>query len=96
MTKFANMKVSVPIDDALAVRDVIEHLQQFLDARGTETLNLPLRAANGEDPQPELPDMPPPTGRIHWPAVSVVLAVERQPHPLPTRKARRADAEHSP
>ncbi|HTB47061.1 MAG TPA: hypothetical protein VK741_25815 [Acetobacteraceae bacterium] len=87
MTKFATMTVRVPVDDALAVIRVRDHLQAALEQRGTESLPVPVNGGG----EPELPDTPPAAGRIHWPATSVTLAAER-PAPAarkPTANGRR-------
>jgi hypothetical protein len=74
--KFANMRVEVPIDDAMPVGLVHEHLRKLLEERGTESVNIPLKP-NGEA-EAKLVDAPA-AGRIHWTAVEVVQAIERAP-----------------
>ena len=83
--KFATMRVRVPVDDALPAAAVYDHLRKLLEDRGTEGLKLPVPATNGAEP--ELPATLPEVGRIHWPAVEVVQAVERTP-PRPATRTR--------
>jgi hypothetical protein len=87
--KFATMRVQVPVDDALPVQAVHEHLRKVLEERGTEAVPLP-RPTNGTDLINGLPQL----GRVHWTAVDVVQMQERAaPKPKPkTRGAARAGA----
>jgi len=87
--KFASMRVQVPVDDAVPVGQVYEHLRSLLEDRGTEALKLPTPPPNGADP--ELAGAPlPVVGRVHWTAVEVVQAVERVPRPTTKGKAKTA------
>lgn len=82
MTKFATLKVRVPVDDQLLVEVVRDHLLGVLQARNTELLELP----NRPPAEGELPGTPPPGGRIHWPAVEVVQHAERPATPARSKQ----------
>lgn len=85
MSKFAKLTVRVPVDDALHVAQLKDHLRDVLEERGIEVLDLKLEF-NGE----AVLDGTPKKGRIYWPASEVVLAVERPPKepPKPGKRTR--------
>jgi hypothetical protein len=85
MSKFAKLTVRVPVDDALHIGQLRDHLRDVLEERGIETLDLKPPEPNGET-ESMLPDSPR-KGRVYWPAAEVVLGVERPPPP-PEKPAR--------
>jgi hypothetical protein len=85
VTKFARLNLRVPIDDALPVGQLRDHLRDALEERGIETLDLKAEPPNGET-DTMLPNAPR-KGRIYWPAAEVVMATERAPPPAPQNKA---------
>jgi hypothetical protein len=82
MSKYAKLTVRVPVDDALHVAQLRDHLRDILEERGIEALDLfaePDGEANGAVLAPR-------KGRIYWPAAEVVMAIDRPP-PSPGLKA---------
>ena len=93
MTKFARMRVDVPVDDSLTVMQVRDCLTVLLEAVGTQAVDLPPAGPEGAD----LPGTTLRAGRIHWPAVSVVLHAERAvPAPVTGEKKSRGGAHARP
>lgn len=89
MTKFARLNITVPVDDALPIGQLAEHLTGVLEERGMEALDLVV-APNGEGSM--LTDAPK-KARVYWPAATVVRAIERPPtEPKPKVRAPRAAA----
>jgi hypothetical protein len=75
----------VPVDDALHVGQLRDHLRDALEQRGIEILDLVVEA-NGEPGI--LADSAPRKGRVYWPAAEVVMTIERPPTAPPQRKGR--------
>ena len=92
MTKFARLRVDVPVDDGVLVGQVRDHVRAFLDERGTEKIELAAHTDSNEATLPVGNGTMPQVGRIHWPAVVVVIYSEPpRPAPVvkPTAKPRR-------
>jgi hypothetical protein len=92
MSKFVRLRVDVPVDDDLLVDQVRDHMRAFLEERGTESLALAHTESNGGAALSET--LMPRMGRIHWPAVAVVMHAERVPAApkAPMRNAQRRSA----
>ena len=88
MSKYAKLTIRVPVDEALHVMQLRDHLRDALEERGIESLDLNPEM-NGEA---VLGDIVPKKGRVYWPAAEVVMTVER-PLKEPTRTAKRARAQ---
>lgn len=89
--KLAQMVVRVPVDDAVPIATILQHLRAVLEDRGTEVLQLKSAGGNGEaPPEPELPGGElPRTGRVHWPASECVMLQERATPATPATKGKR-------
>jgi hypothetical protein len=90
VTKFARLNVTVPVDDALPVGQIADHLRAVLERLGMESLDLasaPHDDASIPNGEAQLLGETPRKARIYWPAAMVVRAVERPPStPATTRK----------
>lgn len=84
--KLARFVIKVPVDEALLIEQVREHVRKFLDERGTESVTL---SAPADVPEGQLGDMPK-IARIHWTAVEVVKAMEPAPQAPPDPKGGRS------
>lgn len=87
MSKYAKVTVKVPIDDALSIIQLRDHLKDALEERGIESLDLK-PALNGEAVLGDVPKK----GRVYWPAAEVVMTVER-PLKEPAKPTKRARAQ---
>jgi hypothetical protein len=87
VSKFARLTVKVPIDDALPVRQLIDHLRDALEERGIEVINLRTELNGEEMMLAEAPKK----ARIYWPASEVLMSVERPPKE-PVKANRRKEA----
>lgn len=77
--KLHDLRVTVPSDDKVLLKDVQERLRAMLDDKGMETLP-------GEGPTEDLAG-PVPRMRIHWPAADVLQHGDRPaPRPIVARK----------
>lgn len=90
MVKMARFLIKVPVDEALLIEQLREHVRKFLDERGTETVTLFSGADTSpatETPEGQLVDAPK-VARIHWTAVEIVKAMEPAAPPPPDPKGR--------